>query len=228
MFTCTDRAGSPTHHLTTQQTCKATGLASPGLARAPTYAGSLGIVCCAEGMRTAQKRQPRVHVSPRSITVAVPVSPFQHCGRRGGRDASHVCQRLSIAASALPLLPVLGETTKFGPAHLADVRAHRLLTDGVQLQGPERVLQVIVPDSAFRGSSVSADAPAWRISERARVHLANHRRMDAPVSLRCPLTQPRGLAEALRKPNRLWLLLLHARRSLAGHLDELGERVNRL
>lgn len=29
--------------------------------------------------RTAQKRQPRVHVSPRSITVAVPVSPFQHC-----------------------------------------------------------------------------------------------------------------------------------------------------
>jgi hypothetical protein len=32
---------------------------------------------------TAQKRQPRVQVSPSSITVAVPISPFQHCARRG-------------------------------------------------------------------------------------------------------------------------------------------------
>jgi hypothetical protein len=38
---------------------------------------------------TAQNRQPLVHVSPNNITVAVPVSPFQHSPTFGHIASSH-------------------------------------------------------------------------------------------------------------------------------------------
>mmetsp|Transcript_6112 Transcript_6112/g.25959 ORF Transcript_6112/g.25959 Transcript_6112/m.25959 type:complete len:224 (-) Transcript_6112:71-742(-) len=42
---------------------------------------------------TAQKRQPRVHVSPMIMMVAVPVSPFQHSPRLGHIASSHTVAR---------------------------------------------------------------------------------------------------------------------------------------
>ena len=46
-----------------------------------------------EAVLTAQKRQPRVHVSPRIMTVAVPVSPFQHSPMLGHCASSHTVAR---------------------------------------------------------------------------------------------------------------------------------------
>ena len=43
---------------------------------------------------TAQKRHPRVHVSPRIMIVAVPVSPFQHSPRFGHMASSHTVASL--------------------------------------------------------------------------------------------------------------------------------------
>lgn len=51
-------------------------------------------------MLTAQKRQPRVHVSPSSITVAVPVGPFQHSPMFGHCASSQTVASLRPARSA--------------------------------------------------------------------------------------------------------------------------------
>lgn len=53
---------------------------------------------------TAQKRQPRVQVSPISITVAVPVGPFQHSPMLGHCASSHTVASRSPDSSVLSSL----------------------------------------------------------------------------------------------------------------------------
>ena len=50
---------------------------------------------------TAQKRQPRVQMSPSSMMVAVPVSPFQHSPMLGHCASSHTVCRFSVRRLSL-------------------------------------------------------------------------------------------------------------------------------
>lgn len=59
------------------------------IARA-VFSGSMGSAGSGElDVFTAQNWQPRVHVSPSSMIVAVPLSPFQHSPTLGHCASSH-------------------------------------------------------------------------------------------------------------------------------------------
>jgi hypothetical protein len=68
-------------------------LSASWLTASARWRGSSGSSASGRPLFTWQKRQPRVHTSPISITVAVP--PFQHSAMFGQRDSAHTVFSLS-------------------------------------------------------------------------------------------------------------------------------------